>query len=119
VRGNIHGVWGSHDINGAYGGAGAEYYVLPDLGLNAEVSYNNISNMHWVDVKAYAEYMISHDYPLSVSAGYEYKGYTGYTASSGVMVRLNYRFGLTGSLVEIDRKGPVDSRTQDAYLAAY
>jgi hypothetical protein len=105
IRGG--GISGEHDVSGAYGAAGGEYYITPDLGLNVDAGYNNLSGIHWATAYAGAEYLILHEYPLSVSLGYQFVGYTGIPGMHGVMVRLNYRFGLSGSLIELDRSGPI------------
>jgi hypothetical protein len=99
------------DASGAYGGVGASYYVIPDLSLNLDGSYNNIADMHWYDVKVGAEYLISQQYPVSLGVSYVYTKYTGLSSNSnGVMVRLSWHMGDSGSLVDLDRSGPLNTQ---------
>jgi hypothetical protein len=107
VRGG--GANGENKMTGGYVTAGAEYYATPDFGMIGDFSYDNFSTIHWKTLNLGAEYLVSHEYPLSISAMYTYTKYVEGSdlSSSGVMFRLNYRFGLNGSLVQLDRHGPV------------
>ena len=96
------------DGSGAYGGGGASYYVIPDLSLNLDGSYNNISDLHWFDIKVGGEYLLSHEYPITLGLSYIYSKYTGLSPNANaVMVRLTWRIGDSGSLVDLDRSGPL------------
>jgi hypothetical protein len=100
--------------SGAYGGGGASYYVIPDLSLNLDGSYNNIDSLHWYSFKAGAEYLLSHEYPITLGVSYIYTKYTGLDpTSNGVMVRLTWRIGDSGSLVDLDRSGPLKTPRMD------
>ncbi|HEY1709232.1 MAG TPA: hypothetical protein VGG10_13265 [Rhizomicrobium sp.] len=92
-------------IEGWYAGTGLEFYIARDLGFNVEYNYTQGGAGHVHDFDADLEYLISHDYPLSISAGYE-RANTKTAESNAILVRLRYRFGAEGSLATIDRSGP-------------
>lgn len=100
-----------HDFDGGFVGAGASYYVLPELALNLDSTYSNISTLHTTNVSLGAEYMPLPEYPVSLALSYEYNGYAAGGSgivSNGLMLRLAYRFGTGASLAEFDRSGPLN-----------
>jgi hypothetical protein len=96
--------------SGWYGGTGAAYYVVPDLSLAAEADYIKLDAVKFATGNFGIEYLISRSYPISAGISYSYDsadfggdGINGH----GFMVRLKYRFGASGSLVDCDRTGPL------------
>lgn len=102
------GAFSGEGASGAYGAGGGTYYLTPDLSLSVNGSYNNFGPEHWFEFDAGAEYLVFRDLPLSLGVGYSYTDYTGPGDMSALMVRLTYRLGETGSLVDLDRSGPLD-----------
>lgn len=101
----------NYDGNGGFVGAGASYYVLPQLSLNLDTTYSNVSLMHTTNVSLGAEYLPMAEYPVSLALSYEYNDYNVSHASiisNGLMLRLAYHFGTGSSLVEFDRSGPLN-----------
>jgi len=106
LNGTFTGFGFSGNATGGYGSVGAEYYPIPDLGISASYQYVGISGARVHTIGIQAEYLISHTYPLSLAIGYNHQGTNGGDINS-FGVHLRYRFGTEGSLVSIDRNGPV------------
>jgi hypothetical protein len=95
---------GGSGIEGWHAGTSGEFYPLDDLGITIDYSYLNGGGGHIHNIGADVEYLISHEYPLSIGAGYQH---TGLGNINAFLIKLRYRFGLEGTLVGIDRNGPV------------
>jgi hypothetical protein len=93
--------------NGAYGGGGVVFYAMPDLSLNVDGSFNNFGPLHWGDVTIGAEYLFSHEVPISIGAGYIHTMYTRGPNTDALTVRLTWHIGDGGSLIDVDRSGPM------------
>ncbi len=117
---------GMYDIDaaGGYGGLGAEYYPVPDLGISGRLDYLSAdkdylgANRDVFRLGASAEYQVSDEVPLSVMAGYQYADgdLRDREAVNSFTIVLRYRFGTAGALVERDRAGP--AIWNGLYLAA-
>lgn len=108
--GGISGDFAKLHGDGGYFGGGASLYVLPQLALTADASYNTVSNLHWSTFEIGPEYMPLPDVPLSISAAYTHDqiGYAQQSLhSDGIMVRLAFHLGQGNSLAEFDRNGPL------------
>lgn len=90
---------------GGFAGVGAEYYFIPDLGFNAQGEYTSIKGANIRSATFGAEYLFSRELPLSMIVSYDYQKLSLFS-NSAYMVRLKYRFGASGALVELDRSGP-------------
>lgn len=93
--------------DGAFGGGGVAWYVMPDLSLNADGSFNNLATLHWGEFKFGAEYLVSHEVPISIGASWVHTMYTSGPNTDGVMVSLTWHIGDRGSLIDLDRSGPL------------
>ena len=94
--------------------AGVSYYMIPDFALSLDGSYNNIDTLHWYNLKVGGENLLSHEYPVTIGASYIYTKYTVLSpTSNGVMVRLTWHIGDSGSLVDLDRSGPLKTPRMD------
>jgi hypothetical protein len=93
---------------GWYGGVGTAYYVYSDLSLAIESNYLKIGDIKITTGNLDAEYLVSREYPVSVAVGYNYTTadfYDNGINSHGWTIHLKYRFGASGSLVDLDRTG--------------
>lgn len=112
--GGISGGYDGFHKDGGYYGAGANFYVLPQLAAKADLSYATLGGLHWTDFEIGPQYMPFDNIPVSVSAAYTYNN-TNYLGrhyySNGLMVRLTWHLGEGNSLVDFDRNGPLDART--------
>lgn len=90
---------------GGFGGFAAEYYIIPDLGLSAGGDYTSVRGLNVRTATFGTEYLFSRDWPLSMKLSYDYQKY-GNASISSYMIRLKYRLGSEGALVELDRSGP-------------
>ncbi len=96
----------SGDASGYYGGAGAEFYIHPFAGLFAEGDYVHMTGLSTWTGGGGVEFMLSSSVPLSIRAGSSYTTAPG-AHSTAFFVGLKYRFGLGGTLIDMDRSGPV------------
>lgn len=92
--------------HGWYGGAGGAFYPLPDLGVNIGYTYTDVSGAHLHNIDGGVEYLMSHEWPVTIGVGYRYASTTG-VGTGAFMAHLSYRFGVQGSLENLDRNGPV------------
>jgi hypothetical protein len=104
LRAKGGGFTGGGTTQGWHAGTSGEFYPLADLGVTIDYSYLNGGGGHTHNIGADVEYLISHEYPLSIGAGYEHSSLGSINA---FLIKLRYRFGIEGTLVGIDRNGPV------------
>ncbi|MDR3526530.1 MAG: hypothetical protein P4L57_04555 [Rhizomicrobium sp.] len=119
--GGTSGTIGALNRDGGYLGAGATYYVLPQLSVTAHGSYNTFSNLHWSNFEVGAEVLPLASVPVSLSTSYvhdDIRTFGRATHSDGLMVRLALHLGNGTSLVEFDRNGPLNARTAQLPLDA-
>lgn len=90
---------------GGFVGLAAEYYFIPDLGFTVGGDYTSLKGQNIKSTHVATEYQLFRSFPLSLRASYDYQKF-GQTNTSAYMFRLKYRFGGTGALVEMDRRGP-------------
>lgn len=112
--GGISGTFAGLDRDGGYYGGGATYYVLPQLSLTTDASYNTLSTLHWNTFEIGATYLPVETLPVSISTSYTHNDVRNYGQSvhgDGLMVRLAWHLGDSHSLVDFDRTGPLDART--------
>jgi hypothetical protein len=99
------------DMDGWYGAAAAEFYPLDNLGVTLSYGYMSDhatfagirDSYQWHTIGGAAEFLLMEEFPLSIGVGYEHSGYRN---DNAFQIRLRYRFGVEGSLVEVDRQGP-------------
>ena len=95
----------SGDTSGQYGAVGAEYYWGGNLGLFADYTYVRLIGHSVSNVSGGVEWLVSRELPLSLRVGGDFSSGGGVN-TTGFSVKLIYRFGLSGSLVDLDRTGP-------------
>ena len=96
--------------NGAFGGAGAIFYLSPYLAIDLNGGFLSEAYDHVATFGGAAEYM-PWSMPLSLSAGYEYTHQSGgYQAANTFLFTIKYRFGDPGAttLQNFQRRGPID-----------
>lgn len=105
--GGFHGgLLGFGSTDGGYAGAGAEVYLWRNLGISASYAYIGVSGGHIHDIEGSIAWQVSDTYPLAIWLGAEsYNSGGGYARS--FKAGLTYRFGVSGSLVGIDRLGAI------------
>lgn len=96
----------SGDASGGFGGAGVEYFLMPDFGLTGDYTYLTTHGLSTSTLSAGAEYLVSEDLPFSVRIGYDRTTGGGQTAET-FMLQVKYHFGLSGSLLDWSHRGPV------------
>ena len=119
--GGISGSIAGLNRDGGYYGGGATYYVLPQLSLSADASYNTLSSLHWSTFEVGAEALPFESLPVSISTSYVHDNVRNFgqsTHSDGLMVRLAWHMGDGNSLVDFDRNGPLNARTAELPLDA-
>jgi len=92
---------------GGHVGAGAEYYIIPRLGISAEGEYASYSGQHFSSLGASIEFQFWSKLPMTLSTGYQYTQNGGGSNTGTLMVHLRYLFGVSGALVDLDRTGPL------------
>ncbi len=119
--GGISGTVAGLDRDGGYYGGGATYYVLPQLSLTADASYNTVSSLHWSNFEIGAEVLPFETLPVSISTSYVHDNIRNFGQSAhsdGLMVRLALHLGDGNSLVDFDRNGPLNAHTPNLPLDA-
>jgi len=107
---NAFGFHGSE--TGGYVGGEAVGYVIPDLMLQGQVEYAAISHISQTTVGVNAEYLVSRQIPVSVSAGYEYDNlgiYGENVDGNTVKVGVKFYFGGHGAPLVVRQRTGVDS----------
>jgi hypothetical protein len=96
--------------NGTLGYVGGQLvgYATPDFAVTGSVDWAGRSGINITTASLQAEYLVSHDMPLSVFGGYTYTDFSSITRANAFSIGLKYYFGGGGSLVQHQRTG-VDS----------
>jgi hypothetical protein len=112
ISGSAHAMGHSANFSGAYyvGGQGV-VYPLPDMAVRGTIEYVAVpvggTNINSTDYAIGGEYLVSRQFPVSVSASYTYTNlsFLGLTTGNGstVSVGLKYYFGGNGSLIDHQR----------------
>jgi hypothetical protein len=102
------GGFGLGNTTVGYAGGEALGYLTPDLSVSGSVDWAGKNGVNVTSGGVQGEYLISHQYPVSVFGGYTYtdlSGFGGGEQANTFSIGVKYYFGGNGSLVEHQRTG--------------
>ncbi len=92
---------------GEYGAIAGEYYLTPNYGLKLGYDYTSVSYGSLSSADVGIDFKFYHRTPLTLWTGFTYTSVSGAGSIRSVGIALKYRFGMRGTLVKLDRTGPI------------
>jgi hypothetical protein len=91
--------------SGGYVGGAATGYITPDFALSGTLSYLTAQGGHSTDIGVSAEFLFSHELPVSVFGGYVYDSSSGTNNNVWQIGIRFYTSGTGNTLIEHQRNG--------------